>query len=158
MQCPGSQVTVAVAVSQMAPGWQVAVGEGQRPCPVVSTHIVAVAEGHPTAGFAHSVAVAVAGSQGSTGQRVSVGVAVKLPPGMMAPFAGSPATLLPWAVMPAATATVLSRAINITPASRRNWKYRLLYSGVRSLLFMSRPSFALPANEDLPGHNAVTPS
>ncbi len=127
-QCPGSHV--AVAVAQMAPGAQVAVGEGQRPCPVVSTHTVAVAEGQPTAGFGHWVAVAVAGagSQGTVGQRVSVGVAVCWPFGGRMPFAGSASTRFPWAVMPAATATVLSRANSITPVSRSNWKYRLLLS------------------------------
>ncbi|HEX8228968.1 MAG TPA: hypothetical protein VF826_06605 [Chloroflexia bacterium] len=119
-QCPGSHV--AVAVAQMAPGAQVAVGEGQRPCPVVSTHTVAVAEGQPTAGFGHAVAVAPLGSQGTTGHRVSVGVAVCWPFGGRIPFAGSAATLFPMAVMPAATATVLSRAISITPVSTRNWK------------------------------------
>ncbi|MDQ5825266.1 MAG: hypothetical protein M3441_13820 [Chloroflexota bacterium] len=127
-QCPGSHV--AVAVGQMAPGAQVAVGEGQRPCPLVSTHTVAVAEGQPTAGFGHTVAVAVGplGSQGTTGHRVSVGVAVCWPFGGRMPFAGSAPTRFVWVVIPAATATLLSKAISITTVSIRNWKYRLLLS------------------------------
>jgi hypothetical protein len=161
---PGSQVGVAVAWSHTWPGSQVAValGEAQSPCPVVSTQTVAVAEGHPTAGFGQSVAVAVAvRAQGSCEHAVSVGeahttpaghvgVGLKLPFGPT-PFAGSADTRLPWVDMPAATATVLSNAMSITLPSTKAGKNRLLLLWTRLLLFIFRPSFALPANEDTRG-------
>jgi hypothetical protein len=105
-------------VAQGTPGWQVGVGEA----------------GHP-GGWGHRVGVAV------------------LPPfGNTTPLTGNAATTAPLvpfgAVIAVTAATVLSSAISITTGNAKNRKYNLPFLGVRSSLFIYRPSLLVWVGEN----------
>jgi hypothetical protein len=135
-------VGVEVAVSQISPfdGSQVgvAVTVGVSQGPVAGLQGVAEGARHITPGW-------------------QVGVGLLFPPsGITTPLAGTAATWLAGPVTPATAAAVPSIAPSITRASTTAWKNRLAFLWMASLLFISRPSFVLPAGEDEPRHYGPT--